>query len=95
MNIDPIKETSPTLYVRTTETKPTIGFTLTGEVVRTKEEHSYRPATHNEIVAAMHRCGTCADWKEGKYDRGICFNIDAMPVETEKTFGCTKHSEKT
>ena len=88
--------TTPTLYVKHTETKPHIGWTWDRQLVRTKEEHSYTPATHDELIAAMPRCGTC-EWARERTkapaspDRKFCTWLDC-PTKTD--FGCTEHKEK-
>lgn len=57
----------------------------------------FRPATHDELIAAMPRCGTCDRWRplEQGTELGICRVIDTtVSVVVGKDFGCRRHKER-
>lgn len=65
--------------------------------VMTVGAHVHRPATHDELIAAMPRCGTCDRWRalEQGTELGICRVIDTtVSVVVGKDFGCTEHKER-
>lgn len=78
--------TTPTLYVQTTTQLPSSNLKVA----------EIRPATHDELIAAMPRCGTCDRWKkqgrvfeDGDFvNVGLCSRYDMIPRED---YGCTDH----
>ena len=58
---------------------------------------NHRSATHDELIAAMPRCGTCDRWRalEQGTELGICRVVDTtVSVVVGKDFGCRRHKER-
>lgn len=72
--------TTPTLYVEAT-TRTTLDSW--GQRVQIVDQ---RPATHDELIAAMPRCGTC----DKREDDGLCTRTMSY---VRDHFGCTEHKE--
>ena len=93
-------------------TTPTQLWTVNyqGEAVLTKDGlkigGTLEPATHDELIAAMPRCGTCGLFRdpllrinpigsESTEDEGVIVGFCGMlRIELREDFGCTEHKEK-
>ena len=85
-------------------TTPTLLIQIRSVTSAGNVNYKTRPATHDELIAAMPRCGTC-DFKTTRHALGYpgiptrihtCTNKDshALAEEVGLYFGCTEHKPK-
>ena len=88
--------TTPTQLYAMVPRKTPVLDELTGKTEYYAYNH-YRPATHDELIAAMPRCGTCGKMRlmQNK-EVGVCINTESVLFDwiVDDSLGCTEHKER-